>query len=109
MGFNERCSLERFAERISLLQIVHRLFQDWQRMGVFEEIFHVLSLERSKTGDKDSGISFIDGTFVPSKKGARSLAEVTKAKAAQSWPSAMALVGLLDLAYTGPTTTKLNA
>lgn len=87
----------------------HRLFQDWQKQGVFEALFHTLSSEKSKSNKSAATSAFIDGTFVPAKKVARSLAEVTKAKAARSWPSAIALVGLLDLAYMAQTNTKLNA
>ena len=84
----------------------HRLFQEWQRLGVFEEIFFAMN---AKEHEEKSRAGFIDGTFVPAKKGARSSAEVIRERAAQSWPSAMGLVGLLDLAYTAQTATKPNA
>lgn len=83
----------------------HRLFQEWQQQGVFEEIFHTLSSKNKRTSC-ESG--FIDGTFVPAKKGDHSLAGVTKEKAAQSWPSAMALVCLLDLAFMEQMNTRHN-
>ena len=87
----------------------HRLFQEWQCQGVFEELFHILSLEKSYCSGPMAKKAFVDGTFVPTKKGARSWAEVIREKAAQSWPSAMGLVGLLDLACTAQTSTKPNA
>jgi transposase len=87
----------------------HRLFQDWQRQGVFEEIFHILSLERYEKCGEDTKIGYVDGTFVPAKKGARTSAEVIRERAAQSWPSAMGLVGLLDSVFTAQITMKPNA
>jgi transposase len=47
----------------------HRLFQDWQNQGVFEEIFHILSLEKSEKCGEDAKIGYVDGTLVPAKKG----------------------------------------
>ena len=44
--------------------------------------------------------AFIDGTFVPAKKGVLSLAEAIKAKVALSWSSAIALASLSDSAFT---------
>lgn len=84
-------------------QTCHAYFQKWQRDGVFESIFHELSKAKAKT---KTDLGFIDGTFIPAKKGVRSLAEVTKAKAARSWPSAMALEGLLDLVSIVQTNTR---
>jgi transposase len=91
-------------------QTCHNLFQEWQRQGVFEDIFQTLLARKViENGTNEVTSAFIDGTFVPAKKGARSLAEVTKEKAAQLWPSAMALVSLLDLASTGQTRTRQTA
>lgn len=87
-------------------QTCHAHFQEWQRQGVFEAIFQELSKGKAK---KENHSGFIDGTFVPAKKGAHSLAEVTRVKAVQSWPSAMALVGLLDLASTAQIRTRPDA
>ena len=84
-------------------QTCHALFQEWQRNGVFESIFHELSKCKANS-ERDAG--FIDVTFVPAKKGARSLAVVTRAKAVQSWPSAMALEGLLASAFIVPRDTR---
>ncbi len=84
----------------------HRLFQDWQRAGVFEEIFFAIN---GNENDDKSREGFIDGTFVPAKKGARSSAEAIRERAAQSWPSAMALVSLLDSVSMEQTNTRLNA
>ena len=91
-------------------QTCHNLFQEWQRQGVFEDIFEALLASKDTGRGKNEVISaFIDGTFVPAKKGARSLAEVTREKAALSWPSAMALVDLLDLASMGQIRTRQSA
>lgn len=91
-------------------QTCHNLFQKWQRQGVFEDIFQTLLANKAiQSGTGEGTSAFIDGTFIPAKKGARSLAEVTKGRAAQLWPSAMALVGLLDLASTAQTHTRQSA
>ena len=84
----------------------HRLFQNWQSQGIFEEIFHILSSEKS---NEEVKIAYIDGTFVPAKKGGLRSGEVIKARAAQSWPSAMGLVGLLDSVSTAQINTKPSA
>ncbi len=91
-------------------QTCHNLFQEWQRQGVFEDIFQTLLASKDAgSGTEDGKSAYIDGTFVAAKKGARSLAEVTREKAAQSWPSAIALASLLDLASMGQTRTRPSA
>lgn len=91
-------------------QTCHNLFQEWQRQDVFEDIFQTLLANKNISKNiNEATLGFIDGTFVPAKKGARSLAEVTKEKAAQLWPSAMALVNLLDLASARQIGTRQSA
>lgn len=86
----------------------HRLFQEWQKQGVFEEIFYAINIEKSENDANTAVLGYIDGTFVPAKKGALSWAAVIREKAAQSWPSAMGLVGLLDLAFMERTLMRQN-
>ena len=54
-------------------QTCHSLFQEWQRLGVFEDIFQYILASKKEPGairiKKPKG--FIDGMFVPAKKGAR--------------------------------------
>jgi len=90
-------------------QTCHRLFQEWQKLGIFEEIFHLISSEKGKNAEIFTDTAFIDGTFVPAKKGVLSLAEAIKAKAALSWSSAIALASLSDLVFTQQIPMKPNA
>lgn len=87
-------------------QNCHRLFQEWQKLGVFEQIFHWISSEKAKDIGIFAELAFIDGTFVPAKKGVLLLAEAIKAKAALSWSSAIALASLSDSVCTVPTPMK---
>jgi transposase len=49
----------------------HRRLQDWQREGVWERIWQVFLEELDEEGKLDWSRAFLDGTFVPAKKGAR--------------------------------------
>lgn len=50
----------------------------------FEDLFHILSLEKSICSVPEAKSAFFDATFVPAKKGGHSWAEVIRARAAQS-------------------------
>lgn len=64
---------------------VHRRYQNWVRQGVFEQILHALADDLVERGGMDIGQSFIDGHFVPAKKGARWSATPSAARGASSW------------------------
>ena len=49
----------------------HRRLQDWQREGVWERIRQVFLGELDEEGKLDWSKAFLDGTFVPAKKGTR--------------------------------------
>lgn len=90
----------------------HRIFQEWQRQGVFEEIFQALATDSPDKHEFDEvslSSGSIDGSFVPAKKGVRLLDEAIKAKAAHLWPSVMTPVSLLDLAFMGRTRMRASA
>jgi transposase len=90
----------------------HRIFQEWQRQGVFEAIFQGLTTDKKEEQDFSEDISIsgsIDGTFVPAKKGVHLLDEGIKAKAAPLWPSATTSVNLLDLVSMGRTRMRVSA
>jgi hypothetical protein len=50
-------------------QTCHRIFQEWQNTGVFEQILCSLSSELEDRGELKGEKVFVDGSFVESKKG----------------------------------------
>ena len=50
-------------------QTCHRRFQEWQRIGIFDEIHSLLLEEMSDHGKIDTSHGYVDGSFVESKKG----------------------------------------
>jgi transposase len=78
-------------------QTCHRRFQQWVRSGVFKRIVQELAEDLSERGGIDIREAFIDGTFVPAKKGALLSARQSAAKAPRSWPSQTLLVFLSPL------------
>jgi transposase len=56
--------------RYGAYQTVHRRFQNWVRAGVLEEILLKLAEHLRAAGGLDLQECFVDGTFVPAKKGA---------------------------------------
>jgi transposase len=51
-------------------QTAHRRFQNWVRSGVIEKILIALAAHLKEAGGLDLKECFVDGTFVPLKKGA---------------------------------------
>jgi transposase len=78
-------------------QTCHRRFQQWVRSGVFRGILQELAEDLSERGGIDIREAFIDGTFVPAKKGVLLSARQSAAKAPRSWPSQTLLVFLSPL------------
>ena len=68
-------------------QTCHRRFQQWVQSGVFRRIAQELAEDLSERGGIDIREAFIDGTFVPAKKGILLSARQSAAKAPRSWPS----------------------
>jgi transposase len=66
-------------------QTCHRRFQEWSRRGVFQQIIRELATDLHERGGLDLREAFIDGSFVPAKKGAMRLAGQNAVKAAGSW------------------------
>ena len=66
-------------------QTCHRRFQQWTKAGVFERIVRELAADLQNRGGIDLREAFIDGSFVPAKKGAMRSAEQNGAKGAGSW------------------------
>src|SRR5882724_792085 len=57
-------------ERYGAYQTVHRRFQNWVRSKVLEGVLLAVAQDLKDRGGLDLRECFIDGTFVPAKKGA---------------------------------------
>lgn len=66
-------------------QTCRRRFQQWVKAGVFRRIVEELAADLQERGGIDLREAFIDGSFVPAKKGVLPLAGQNAAKAAGSW------------------------
>jgi transposase len=62
----------------------HRRLQEWQDQGVWEQIWLKFLGTLDVQGKLDWSQGFLDGSFVPAKKGERTLPMAGKAKAAPS-------------------------
>lgn len=82
---------EDLPERYGSYQTCHRRFQEWVNNGVFSRILELLYGDLMERGDIGLDEWFIDGMFVPAKKGGMRLERLNEAKAARSWvlPTAM--------------------
>jgi hypothetical protein len=67
------------------------------KQGVFRRIVHELAQDLFERGGIDIREAFIDGTFVPAKKGVLLSARQSAAKAPRSWPLQTLLVFLSPL------------
>jgi transposase len=93
-------------ERYPPYQTCHRRFQQWARQGAFQRILHALAEDLRLRGRLDLGETFIDGSFVPAKKGAIALAQPDAARAARSWRSQTAMVFLWPSTWPALARTK---
>jgi len=84
-------------QRYPPYQTCHRRFQQWVRRGVFKLIAQELAQDLYERGGIDIREAFIDGTFVPAKKGVLLSARQNAARAPRSWPSQTLLVFLSPL------------
>ena len=75
-------------------QTVHRRFQNWRKQGVMERILRGLAEDLHARGGWDLRESFVDGTFVPAKKGATESVPLSEAKGSSSWQLRTAMVFL---------------
>jgi transposase len=67
-------------------QTCHRRFQQWVNAGIFRRIVEGLAADLQERGGLDIREAFIDGSFVPAKKGAAMWpAGRNGAKGAGSW------------------------
>ena len=75
-------------------QTAHRRFQNWVRSGVIEKVLLALAAHLKEAGGLDLKECFVDGTFVPAKKGGAASGKPSAAKAPRSWALQTAMVFL---------------
>ena len=75
-------------------QTAHRRFQHWVRSGVIEQLLLALAQHLKDAGGLDLKECFVDGTFVPAKKGGAWLGRPSGARAPRSWALQTAMVFL---------------
>ena len=66
-------------------QTCHRRFQQWVNAGIFRRIVEELAADLHERGGMDIREAFIDGSFVPAKKGGLPSVGQSVAKGAGSW------------------------
>ena len=76
-------------------QMCHRRFQKWVREGTLERLILMLAKDLYERGGIDIRECYIDGSFVPAKKGAFLSALRNAGKAPSSWQLQTLLVNLL--------------
>ena len=81
-------------ERYGAPATAHRRFQSWVRDKVMEKVLLAIAQDLKDRGGWDLRECFIDGTFVPAKKGALESARPNGEKAARSWQLQTATVFL---------------
>jgi transposase len=72
-------------DRYPPCQTCHRRFQEWSRRGIFRLIIEELAADLQERGGLDIREAFIDGSFVPAKKGVLRSVGQSGEKAARSW------------------------
>jgi transposase len=75
-------------------QTAHRRFQNWVRSGVIEKILLRLAQHLQEVGGLDLKECFVDGTFVPAKKGGVASGKPSGARGPRSWVLQTAMVFL---------------
>jgi len=85
-------------DRYPSYQTCHRRFQQWSREGILKRLLRNLADDLKERGELDLDESFIDGMFVPAKKGGGAWERPSGARAQRSWPFQTALVFLSPFA-----------
>lgn len=75
-------------------QTAHRRFQNWVRSGAIEKILLTLAAHLKDAGGLGLKECFVDGTFVPAKKGGAALGKPSGARAPRLWVLQTAMVFL---------------
>ena len=79
-------------ERYGPYQTAHRRFQNWVRAGVIEKMLLALAQHLKAAGGLELKECFVDGTFVPAKKGGAALGKPSVARGPRSWALQTAMV-----------------
>jgi transposase len=87
-------------------QTCHRRFQQWINLGVMPRVLARLRRDLCERGGIENIEGFIDGTYVPAKRGARVSANAAQATPRRSWLLQTAMVfHSLSLLRKDPDTT----
>lgn len=81
-------------DRYGAHQTVHRRFQNWVHSGALAGALLAIAQDLKERGGLDLRECFIDGTFVPAKKGGAASGRPSGAKAPKSWALQTAMVFL---------------
>jgi hypothetical protein len=81
-------------DRYPPYQTCHRRFQEYSRNKTFHKVLLAIAVDLRDRGDLDLSESFIDGMFVPAKKGGGRWERPSAAKAQRSWQLQTAMVFL---------------
>ena len=81
-------------DRYGPYQTAHRRFQNWVRSGVMEKLLLALAQHLQDAGGLDLKECFVDGTFVPAKKGGAASGKPSGARGPRSWVLQTAMVFL---------------
>jgi transposase len=73
-------------------QTCHRRFQQWCSDGTLESVVVTLRRDLRDRGGIEDIEGFIDGTYVPAKRGAQTSASAVQARRPRSWQSQTAMV-----------------
>jgi transposase len=79
-------------ERYPSSATCHRHFQQWCQDGTLEKVIVTLRRDLRKRGGIEDVEGFIDGTYVPAKKGVRKSGGAVPARQPRSWQSQTAMV-----------------
>jgi transposase len=81
-------------DRYGPYQTAHRRFQNWVRSRVIEKILLAMAHHLKEAGGLDLKECFVDGTFVPAKKGGAASGTPSVARGPRSWALQTAMVFL---------------
>ena len=84
----------------------HLRFQEWCRHGTLEAILRAFARDLEERAEICVEESFIDGMFVPAKKGGQAWEKPSGARARRSWPLQTVLVFLSPVAQRALRLTK---
>ena len=79
-------------DRYPSYQTCHRRFQQWCEDGTFERVVVTLRRDLRDRGGIEDVEGYIDGTYVPSKKGGPQSADVEQGRRPRSWQSQTVMV-----------------